>query len=161
MTTKMNAIWVLAIRPFEVPMYKMKCQCKSPIKWGKREKARGKKPPPKREMKEDVWMDGIIKTPRLQHTFDIYIREKWEEEERQKRLIPKRRMLTSDASDEEADPRLQKGVPPLRKKQGQGRCLWNLLNWLKNLSQRTICHCNWWRTLLRLLTIRIHTHFNL
>ena len=32
----------------------------------------------------------------------------------------KRRMPASDCFDEEADPRLQNGVPPLRKKQGQG-----------------------------------------
>ena len=40
-------------------------ECKSLIKQGKREKPRGKKPPPKREMKEDAWMDGVIKTPPL------------------------------------------------------------------------------------------------
>ena len=60
-------------------------QCTSPIKWGKREKPRGKKPPPKKEMKEDAWMDGVIKTPPLWHTSNIYNREWWEEE-RQNRL---------------------------------------------------------------------------
>ena len=43
-------------------------------------KTHGKNPPPKREMKNthDVWMDGVIKTPPLQHTSSIYIREKSE-----------------------------------------------------------------------------------
>ena len=51
------------------------CKCKSFIKWGKREKPRGKKPPPKREMKEDAWMDGVIKTPHYD-IHPIYTKEK-------------------------------------------------------------------------------------
>ena len=43
-------------------------KCKSPIKRGKREKPRGKKPPPKREMRKDAWMDRVIKTHPLRHT---------------------------------------------------------------------------------------------
>ena len=34
----------------------------------KEEKPHGKNPPPKREMKRDAWMDGVIKTTPLQHT---------------------------------------------------------------------------------------------
>ena len=45
-------------------------------KAGKEGKPHGKNPPPKREMKKDAWMDGVIKTPPLRHAFDIYIREK-------------------------------------------------------------------------------------
>ena len=35
------------------------------IKWRKRENHLGENPTPKREMKEDAWMDGVIKTPPL------------------------------------------------------------------------------------------------
>ena len=42
----------------------------------KERKPHGKNPPPKREMKiQDAWMDGVIKTPLLQHTSCIYNRE--------------------------------------------------------------------------------------
>ena len=40
-----------------------------------RGKIMGKNPPPKREMIEDAWMDGVIKTPPLRHTSGIYNRE--------------------------------------------------------------------------------------
>ena len=39
------------------------------IKWGKRENHVGKNPPTKREMKEDAWMDGVIKNPH----YDIHL----------------------------------------------------------------------------------------
>ena len=54
-------------------------ECKSPKKRGKREKPRGKKPPPNREMRKDAWMDGVIKTPPLRHT-SMYIQERMEKE---------------------------------------------------------------------------------
>ena len=39
----------------------------------------GKNPPPKREMKKDAWMDGVIKTPPLRHT-SMYIKEGMEKD---------------------------------------------------------------------------------
>ena len=38
-------------------------------------KPHGKKPSPKREMKEDAWMDGVIKTP-YYDIHQVYIIEK-------------------------------------------------------------------------------------
>ena len=38
-------------------------------------KPRGKNPPPKREINMDASMDGVIRTPPLGHTPNIYIRE--------------------------------------------------------------------------------------
>ena len=65
----------------------------------------GKNPPPKREMKEDAWMDGVIKTPHCDHP--VYTIEKNEKRKRDKIGSPhQRRMPTSDFSNEEADPRL-------------------------------------------------------
>ena len=55
-----------------------KCKCTSLIKREKREKPHGKKPSPKKRDKEDAWMDGVIKTPPLQHTSNIYIERKEE-----------------------------------------------------------------------------------
>ena len=57
-------------------MYIMKMQISHKV--GKEGKPHGKIPPPKREMKGDTWMDGVIKTPPLQHTSSIYKREKGE-----------------------------------------------------------------------------------
>ena len=34
-------------------------------KVGKEGKPHGKNPPPKREIKKDAWMDGVIRTPPL------------------------------------------------------------------------------------------------
>ena len=55
------------------------CKCTSPIKWGKRENNVGENHPPKREMRKDAWMDGVIKTPPLGHT-SMYIQERMEKE---------------------------------------------------------------------------------
>ena len=41
----------------------------------------GKNPPPKREMKEDVWMDGVVKTPH----YDIHLVYTIEKNEKRKR----------------------------------------------------------------------------
>ena len=41
----------------------------------KEEKPHGKNPPPKKEIKKDVSMDGVIWTPPLEQTPNIYIRE--------------------------------------------------------------------------------------
>ena len=38
----------------------------------KEAKPHGKNPPPKREIKEDAWMDGVINNPPLCHTSNIY-----------------------------------------------------------------------------------------
>ena len=46
----------------------------------KERKPRGENPPPKREMKRDAWMDGVIKAPPLRHTSSIYKSEEGEEQ---------------------------------------------------------------------------------
>ena len=135
-------------------------KCKSLIKRGKRENHVGKSPPPKREMKEDAWMDGVIKTPHY-NIHPIYTIEK-DERKRDRIGSPrKRRMSNNNCSDEEVDPWMQNGVPPLRKKQCP-RYRWDTSAMHgKNLSQRNVCPCNWWRTFLQLLIISNQTHFNL
>ena len=44
-------------------------------------KPHGKNPPPKREMPniDDVWMDGVIKTPHYD-IHQVYTKEEWEKE---------------------------------------------------------------------------------
>ena len=50
----------------------MQMQIQISRKAGKEGKPHGKKPPPKREMKEDAWMDGVIKTPPHYDIHPIY-----------------------------------------------------------------------------------------
>ena len=42
-------------------------------------KPHGKNPPPKREIKRDAWMDGVIKTPHY-NIHPVYTKEKWEKD---------------------------------------------------------------------------------
>ena len=77
-------------------------------------KPHGKNPPPKREKKR---MHGWSNQDPPIMTY-IYIQKRMMRgRETEEAPPPKRRMSTNDCSDEEADPRMQNGVPPLRKKQ--------------------------------------------
>ena len=55
----------------------------------KEEKPHGKKSPPKRDMKEDAWMDGLIKTPHYD-IHPVYTQEKNEKRKRCRRGSPPR-----------------------------------------------------------------------
>ena len=79
------------------------CKYTSPIKQGKREKPRGKKPPPKREMKRGC-MDGWSNKDPPIMTYIQYIQERMMRGREIEQAPPKRRMSTNDCSDEEANP---------------------------------------------------------
>ena len=117
---------------FRYPCTKFKKNASS-HKVEKERKPHGKNPPPKREMKEDAWMDGVIKTLPLCYASCIYNREVWEEHnpkrgkgsptrEKKKgdKVVPpptKWRMPISDSCfNVEVDPWMLHNIPPLWKK---------------------------------------------
>ena len=89
-------------------------------KVGKERKTTWEKPSPKKRDKEDAWMDGVIKTPPLRHTSNIYYREWWEEE-RQDRLLPqKEECQTTNALMKKLIHECRMVFLPLGRKDGQG-----------------------------------------
>ena len=68
-------------------------------------KPHGKNPPPKREMKKDAWIYGVIKTPHYD-IHPIYTIESDKKRKRDRMGSPplQRRVSNNDCFDEEADP---------------------------------------------------------